>query len=227
MPRLFVLKGRDAGESIAIRDGMVVGRHPDCDAQLRDRSVSRQHARFEGSGTRWFIADLDSRNGVRIRGERLERAELADHDEILLGELPLRFRLEEADTPAPPPRDAKPPAEASPRPAPPPPPRRRLERVEDAADDVVLEEEIDLSALSRTREGPAPARETSPVPLDEREIARARILRDQKSGGGILGGDLSQRPLWVRTLVTLFLLVVAAGLSWGAFAAVRMLRGDL
>lgn len=232
MPRLFVLGGRDVGESFPIRDGAVAGRHPDCDVQLRDRSVSRQHARFECAQGTWYVVDQGSRNGVRVHGKRVRRAALTDHDEILLGELPLRFRLDEEEEavptrPAPPARAAMPPAKAPPKPGPPPAPRHREKIRSDADDGVVLEEEIDLTQLAATREAPAPEGVRKAAPLDERELARARILREQSRRGGLLTGDLTQRPLWVRAVVILFVLAFAAALAWGAFAGVRMLRGEL
>ncbi len=94
--RLFVLGGRDVGRSFAIEEAAVLGRGEECDVKLRDRSVSRAHARVFREEGRWILEDLGSRNGIRLRGERVERAPLADHDEILLGELPLRFRLEDS-----------------------------------------------------------------------------------------------------------------------------------
>lgn len=226
MPTLFVLGGKSVGNSYEVSDGMVLGRHPGCTVQLVDRSVSRQHARLEGAGDRWFLVDLGSRNGVRVGGERVERAELSDRDEILLGELPLRFRLDRAEPEAPRPEPLPAP---TPRPAPPPPRRRRTAAPPDEADDggIVLEEEIDLGTLGETRETEAPALTARPAPLSERDEARARILRESGSRVGILGGDLAQRPLWVRALVYLLVLVVAVTLFAGAFLVVQSLRGTL
>ncbi len=225
MPTLFVLGGKNVGISYEVTDGMVLGRHPDCTVQIVDRSVSRQHARLEAVGDSWVVVDLGSRNGVRVRGERVERAELHDRDEILLGELPLRFRHEQPAPEAPRPEPAPAPA-----PAPPPPPRHRRTAAPSETEEgggLDLEEEIDLEALGQTRETEAPAGVPRPAPLTARDEARARILGEGASRGGILGGDLAQRPLWVRALVYLLVLVVAVVLFGGAFLIVQKLRGSL
>ncbi len=94
--RLFVLGGRDVGRSFEIADQALLGRGEDCQVRLRDLSVSRHHARILWDGTSWVLEDLGSRNGVRWRGSAVARAELADHDEIWLGELPIRFRFADA-----------------------------------------------------------------------------------------------------------------------------------
>ena len=97
--RLFVLGGRDAGRSIEVEGEVLVGRDATCGLRLRGRSISRRHARFAWDGEAWHVQDLGSRNGVRLRGERVERAPLTDLDEVLLGEVPVRFRTDALDEP--------------------------------------------------------------------------------------------------------------------------------
>ena len=92
--RVFVLGGRDVGRSFELTKEAVLGRSPDCEIPLRHRSISRRHARIFWDGTAWTVEDLESRNGVRVQGRRVRRAEITDHDEIILGDLPLRFRIE-------------------------------------------------------------------------------------------------------------------------------------
>jgi pSer/pThr/pTyr-binding forkhead associated (FHA) protein len=91
--RIFVLGGPDVGRSFEIRSRALLGRASDCEIRLHDRSISRHHARIEREGTSWVVVDQGSTNGVSKNGQRVARAELADCDEFLLGELPLRFRL--------------------------------------------------------------------------------------------------------------------------------------
>ena len=231
MPKLFVLGGPDVGHSFDVRPGTVLGRHPDCAVQVHDRSVSRRHARIEVEGSRWFVVDLGSRNGVHVAGERTERAELTDRAEFLLGELPLRFRLdpaevEQAAAPAPP-VAMPPPRPAPPRPAPPPPPRRRIATPPPEEGGIELEEEIDLTSLAETRDRPVPERSPSMPELTAREIERARLLRENAGGSGLFGGDLAQRPLWVQVLAYAFVVAVAGGLFYGAYKVVQMMRESL
>ncbi len=77
-----------AGQTIRI------GRHQDNDIRLPDTSVHRYHAVIEQTPDEEFvITDLSGTdgNGVRINGERLARAQLADGDIIELGRTRLKF----------------------------------------------------------------------------------------------------------------------------------------
>ena len=211
MPRLFVLSGRDVGRSFEVSEGAVLGRAPDCELQLHDRSVSRRHARLERDGEGWVLVDLASRNGLRVDGERVVRAVLSDHGEVLVGELPLRFRAEEDAPPEAPVASASPVVEP-PRAAPPRPARRARIALDEPEDELVLEEEIDLEAPT-----PEPAASTAPA-------SRLRTRPALDARPGLLGGDLSQRPLWIQLLVYLLVLAFAAGMFYGAFELVAYLR---
>jgi pSer/pThr/pTyr-binding forkhead associated (FHA) protein len=43
-----------------------IGRAPDCDVCLADKSVSQYHAQLIVEGERVFLVDLESRNGTRV-----------------------------------------------------------------------------------------------------------------------------------------------------------------
>jgi phosphoserine phosphatase RsbU/P len=63
------------------RDLLVVGRGAECDVQLPDQRVSRQHLRLERRGEELWAEDLGSRGGTRLNGRPLsELARLADRD---------------------------------------------------------------------------------------------------------------------------------------------------
>jgi pSer/pThr/pTyr-binding forkhead associated (FHA) protein len=71
-----------------------IGRHPDNDIRLPDSSVHRYHAVIERTSDEEFvITDLSGKegNGVKINGQRLERAHLVDGDVIELGRTRLKF----------------------------------------------------------------------------------------------------------------------------------------
>ena len=186
--RLFVLAGHDLGRSFAVRDGDVLGRGRDCQVRLGDRSISRHHARIVLRAGRWTVEDLDSRNGLHVGGRRVRRAELSDHDEFLLGELPVRARLEDEGAPS-------------------------------TASATPYEEEIHLDPEPDPDPDPA-----NRVP-SERDRRRAAILTGGKRG--LWTADLSQRPLWVRAGVLLFVLALAAGAFVVAYRSVQILRGAL
>ncbi|WP_437617538.1 sigma 54-interacting transcriptional regulator [Sorangium sp. So ce1151] len=65
--------------------GVVVGREPPADVVIRDRSISRRHARFTLIGGEVVVEDLNSRNGTRISGQRVESGVVKAGDEVLLG----------------------------------------------------------------------------------------------------------------------------------------------
>jgi len=73
------LVGDDPGER-------VIGRDPSCAIALSGNDVSRRHAalRRDGSGGT-VIADLGSRNGVRVNGRQVASAALAAGDVVRLG----------------------------------------------------------------------------------------------------------------------------------------------
>lgn len=91
--RLYVVGGPEVGRSFAIGPRAVIGRGSECDVRLRGTTISRRHARVERTRAGWSVLDLGSTNGVHKDGRRVERATLADRDELLLGDVRLRFRL--------------------------------------------------------------------------------------------------------------------------------------
>jgi DNA-binding winged helix-turn-helix (wHTH) protein len=80
---------------IALRAGEnVLGRLDEGVAWLESPTVSRRHARIVVSGGQATLEDLGSKNGTFLRGKRLTSpAVLSDGDEILLGRVPMTFRV--------------------------------------------------------------------------------------------------------------------------------------
>lgn len=63
----------------------VIGRGEEADLQIRDHWSSRCHCRlFERDG-RLMVADLQSCNGTRVNGERIEEVELHSGDRLTIG----------------------------------------------------------------------------------------------------------------------------------------------
>lgn len=52
---------------------LTIGRSPDCDLTLPDRTVSWLHAELRHSGNGWILADTSSKNGTRVNGWRVVR----------------------------------------------------------------------------------------------------------------------------------------------------------
>jgi len=88
----------DVGHSRTLaQDPLVIGRDPDSNpcVQLHQTRVSRRHAQVElaEDGLSWQLADLQSRNGTFLNGERVERAQLRDGDVIRIGSTLLLFQF--------------------------------------------------------------------------------------------------------------------------------------
>lgn len=52
----------------------VAGRSDACALRIDDTRVSRRHARFSEQGGRWSVADLASKNGIRVDGQPIDGA---------------------------------------------------------------------------------------------------------------------------------------------------------
>ena len=91
---LLVYSGGGKGREFAL-DGVrtVVGREPGVEVRLEDDSVSRRHAAIIRSGERYFLRDLESKNGTYFRG-LLQGAEqpLRDGDRFRIGHSDFLFR---------------------------------------------------------------------------------------------------------------------------------------
>ncbi len=83
-----------AGERLTLMKGsLTIGRLPDNDLTIPKESVSRHHARIEAAQGGYWIADLGSRNGSKLNGERFsgESRWLSNGDTIEIGGEALRF----------------------------------------------------------------------------------------------------------------------------------------
>ncbi len=91
-PHLLVLYGFDRGRTILIRaPSMTLGRDERNDIVLRDPAVSSRHARICFDGRKILIEDLQSRNGTRVNGEKIQTvSELKDEYLVKVGNTLLR-----------------------------------------------------------------------------------------------------------------------------------------
>ena len=94
---LAYLSGTREGESeVFHRDFLMIGRGHGNDIALdlfEDRSVSSRHAGIRNEHDGIFLYDFGSLNGTFLNGISVERARLDDGDEIQLGRLGPRIRL--------------------------------------------------------------------------------------------------------------------------------------
>ncbi|NVM25178.1 MAG: FHA domain-containing protein [Desulfobacterales bacterium] len=72
MTRLYIMNGPDKGRSFDLEGGTIyIGRSPGNDIQLKDKSVSRKHLKIIGRGDKYFVEDLQSKNGTFINGNQI------------------------------------------------------------------------------------------------------------------------------------------------------------
>lgn len=77
----------------------VIGRSEDCQLSLDDAMISRRHALLRVSSTGVIVADLGSRNGISVNGEKVnQERRLADGDRISVGKHELILLILQPDS---------------------------------------------------------------------------------------------------------------------------------
>jgi small-conductance mechanosensitive channel len=91
--RLTVVAGPVKGLEFPVQgEELVIGRAEECGVELRDPSISKQHARLVRRDERWLVEDMGSRHGTLLNDRPVEGAELLrSGDEVRVGGSTLRF----------------------------------------------------------------------------------------------------------------------------------------
>ena len=84
-------------EYILAKASISLGRANTNDIILNDVRVSRSHARLEHGSKGISLVDMDSSNGTRLNGTRIDRAAINPGDTISLGSQQFKFELDEPD----------------------------------------------------------------------------------------------------------------------------------
>lgn len=83
------------GREFPLRAVTTLGRAPTNTVVLPDTFASTEHARLTLRRGQWWLEDLDSRNGTRLNGVRIDDAVvLADGDVIMIGRIEFRLRID-------------------------------------------------------------------------------------------------------------------------------------
>ena len=85
------LKGAHVTEAYLVPGRCVIGRTSDNDLQVESKYVSRHHAQVTTSTDGSWIEDLNSTNGIFVRGKRVRRHRFADGDVVKIGLHELAF----------------------------------------------------------------------------------------------------------------------------------------
>lgn len=72
------------------QDRLSIGRREGCDITIPDPAVSGLHAEIEFVGNGYILRDLESTNGVHIKGRQIKEHALKNEDLITIGEHQLR-----------------------------------------------------------------------------------------------------------------------------------------
>lgn len=83
-PVLIMREGQLSGQRWTIETNeFVIGRGSDCQMVLPERQVSRYHVKILYENGRYYLEDLDSKNGTHINGKQITgKAPLQDGDEV-------------------------------------------------------------------------------------------------------------------------------------------------
>jgi pSer/pThr/pTyr-binding forkhead associated (FHA) protein len=81
-----------------IRDEITIGRKEGNTIRLTERNVSRKHARIVKANGSVVVEDLDSYNGVKVNGTRIQgRVPVNEADRIQIGDYLLELKLDRAN----------------------------------------------------------------------------------------------------------------------------------
>lgn len=187
------------GRTVAVVDGLVLGRAADCGIVVDDEKASRHHARFVVESGVVEIEDLGSRNGTSLNGAKVERRLVRDGDVITIGRVALTYRAVAAPAPA-----------RSPSPPPAKAPAAAADILEFADDEVVAVRAQAPAPVGGSAREPA----ASPARADANRTGGILQFSAQSKNRGPLGDDVSQLGGLPKLGVVLLGIALAAGLAW-------------
>lgn len=96
--KLTIVQGNQKGFSITLWPNRtaVLGRDKRCTLSLEDHKVSSRHCQITESKNQFLLADLSSRNGTYVNGEKIDKVGLKDKDTIAIGQSTLLFEIFES-----------------------------------------------------------------------------------------------------------------------------------
>ncbi len=95
MPRFIGQNGDFANQVFELTgQKLTVGRTPDNDLHLPDNSVSSHHAELNIEAGDFIVTDLESTNGTRVNGEKVQTAPLRQGDIARFGNVELLYESE-------------------------------------------------------------------------------------------------------------------------------------
>lgn len=92
LPRLVIHAPDRTWELLLVDDSYSIGRTAGNNLVLDYQKISRNHASIERKGSEFILRDLDSTNGTRIDGNRIERHRLQNGDTFQIGPTQIVFK---------------------------------------------------------------------------------------------------------------------------------------
>ncbi len=234
------------GRTVAVRDGLTLGRVAGCDIVIDDTKASRRHARIVAQDGVVEVEDLGSSNGTMLNGKPVQRRVLRDGDEIQIGATRIVY-LAQAVAQKPPaksddldlfgddepaaagaagPADeegddldfASPAAAPAPAPSPMPAPKQPSAPPPRATVEFA-DEVVEVRKVAATpQRGAAPSAASSGEP---QLTQKQRVLQfSQNKSAAPLGDDLSQMSSGKRGLIVFAVLLGAGALAWALMTMV-------
>jgi hypothetical protein len=86
VPVITVVEGFDKGKIFHLdKDEYIIGRSEDCELNIGDPAISRQHAKLVRDGKDYLLIDMLSGTGTKVNGNKINRAALKADDLIMMG----------------------------------------------------------------------------------------------------------------------------------------------
>jgi type II secretory pathway predicted ATPase ExeA len=92
--------GEDAREVPLTPGRIILGRTGDNDLQIESKFVSRHHAQIVTYGEESIVEDLNSTNGIYVRGQRITKHQLKHGDVFVIGEHEVMYLKDGQERPA-------------------------------------------------------------------------------------------------------------------------------
>ena len=80
-----------------LKKQLLVGRRESCDIVLRFANVSAHHCQFFVNGGYWYVRDMQSRNGVKVNGIRVQEKRIDPGDSLAVAKHKYRVEYSPAD----------------------------------------------------------------------------------------------------------------------------------
>ena len=94
LAELTIVRGPSTGERFILDiPEVTIGRDPNCEVVLNDRTVSRRHAHLSIQGGRAIIEDLGSLNGTWVDAAIVSSSELFNGSTIQIGTFKMIFNM--------------------------------------------------------------------------------------------------------------------------------------